>query len=200
MSRILRRQVIESQGTKRSRALLYLSTHPLEALRWVADRAAPHSPLARALPWYSWPAIRALRRWLQPHHTVIEFGGGGSTLFYAARTSKVLTVEDNPEWLERLRLAVPSNVTLVESLPETATADLIAVDCSDDFSAPISRVNALRWALSHAKPSGLIVLDDSWAYRKWLPERAILFAGIGPCRRGVTETALIPASSTSFLD
>lgn len=195
MKRMLQRDIIESKGTKRNRTLRFLAAHPLEAMRWMTDRAASQSPVERALPWYSWPAIRVLRHWLQPHHTVIEFGGGGSTLFYADRVKSVLTVEDHPEWLTRLRSLVPFNVTLVESVPEVATADLIAVDCSDNFSEPVSRVKALDWAYSNVKPGGLIVLDDSWAYRKWLPKHAILFAGIGPCRMGVTETALIPAIS-----
>lgn len=151
--------------------------------------------MTRRLPWFSWPAIRYLDGWLKPHHRVFEIGGGGSTLFFADRVSHVWTLEQDEGWAARIRAQAHKGVTVLtgedaDPFPSFAP-DLIVIDGPDDFTAPTRRPAALAWALPRVAPGGLIVLDDSWCYRNVLPASAVLMAGVGPCRLGVTETAFV---------
>jgi hypothetical protein len=56
------------------------------------------SPLDLGLPWISLKAIRFLEKFLTPEMTVLEYGSGGSTIFFARRSKRVVSMEDNPAW------------------------------------------------------------------------------------------------------
>ena len=58
------------------------------------------SPLDLELPWFSYAAIDFLAEELTPEMEVCEYGSGGSTLFFARRTRRVFSIEDNPKWFE----------------------------------------------------------------------------------------------------
>lgn len=86
------------------------------ALGWLPSRRW------RALPWFSWGAVRNLDGRLRPHHAVIEFGGGGSTLYFSSGAKCVVTIETDAGWRAALTKVIPSNVTLVETPPEGRNA------------------------------------------------------------------------------
>ena len=52
------------------------------------------------LPWYTYPAIEYLSQFDYGEKTIFEFGCGYSSLFWAERAAKVISIEDNPEWLK----------------------------------------------------------------------------------------------------
>src|SRR5947208_17175251 len=56
------------------------------------------SPLDLELPWFSYAAIDFLAAELRPEMEVCEYGSGGSTLFFARRTRRVFSIEDNEKW------------------------------------------------------------------------------------------------------
>lgn len=176
-------------------------------------------PMMRELPWISFGALHYLEAHLQPHHEVFEFGGGGSTLYFARRTRSVVTIESHAEWHERLVSMLNQrrlrNVRC-ELHPLTGDAieqfqndsffqsirkrmwDVILVDCYCGFSAsPFGqlRPHALTLAMEQLNPGGFIVLDDSWMYQSLLTPRLgwriIDYIGPGPCRYGVTSTAIL---------
>jgi predicted O-methyltransferase YrrM len=60
-------------------------------------------PLDVGLPWISLKAIRFLERFLTPKMTVLEYGSGGSTIFFARRCKRVIAIEDDPVWLGAVR-------------------------------------------------------------------------------------------------
>lgn len=74
--------------------------------RWKRSRQPGASSIDQRLPWLSFPAIDYLKRAARPTHRVFEFGGGGSTLFWADRVAEVVTVEHNAEWFAALQLAM----------------------------------------------------------------------------------------------
>lgn len=49
-------------------------------------------------PWLCWPAIDWLEAFMQPGMRVLEFGSGGSTVFFAKRGARVLSIEDDSAW------------------------------------------------------------------------------------------------------
>src|SRR3954452_3854394 len=65
---------------------------------WRAEQRRDGSPLRDAVPWMPYRVIEALDRWLAPSMSVFEFGSGGSTLFFARRVRRVVTVEHDAQW------------------------------------------------------------------------------------------------------
>lgn len=177
------------------------------------------SPLELGLPWLSFGAIRELDRLLRPDHEVFEFGSGGSTIFLGQRARRVLSVESHAAWLEQTRTALRrrgiANVDLqYHSLEGDLTDfraseffravnaqlwDVVLIDCFLGYGTGgrakgMLRPFAFETALNQVKPGGLLVLDDSWMFPEMLTPPAGWsmhnFVGLGPCRWGVTSTAI----------
>ena len=171
----------ESLPRKATRTGTYLFRHPRETARWLMDRFAVGDPISRGLPWFSWPSIRFLSGWLRPTYSVLEFGGGGSTVFFSARARRVVTIESDPAWQRRLEGLHLPNVRVIaghaaHSVPDEHY-DLVVVDGLLD-----DRLDCFHWAENHGYT---IVLDDAWRWPDLPGER---FTGPGPCRLGITQT------------
>lgn len=65
---------------------------------WFWSMLPGHNPVADALPWMTFRAIRWLKSYLRPGMSVFEYGAGGSTLFFAERVGSVVSVENDPRW------------------------------------------------------------------------------------------------------
>ena len=86
------------------------------------------------VPWFTYPAIRQLARMIRADWRVLEFGSGNSTLWWAQRVAAVVSVEHDPVWVERLRSAAPSNVTVHQRvMDEPVRADLDDLLLSEYF-------------------------------------------------------------------
>jgi hypothetical protein len=148
---------------------------------------------------------------------VFEWGGGGSTVFFAEQGCHVTTVESSEAWksviLERavgivgssldIRLIPaetrdPSVVTqYIRSVREGAPWDIIVVDGLEE--SYISRVDCIREAAVALNDGGLVILDD--AYRSvyaQVPDllqgwERLVFRGLGSARLGVTQTDIYRA-------
>ncbi len=66
-------------------------------------------------PWLSYGAIMALEEISTPELDVLEFGAGGSTIFFSRRCRSVKTLDLDQGWVEKVEDALPkpSNVTLL---------------------------------------------------------------------------------------
>src|SRR5574344_748693 len=53
------------------------------------------------LPWYTYPAIEYLSQFDYKDKKIFEYGCGFSSLFWAERAEKVISIEDNPKWFEK---------------------------------------------------------------------------------------------------
>ena len=62
------------------------------------DIVSGRSCLANEVPWMTEGAIRKLDELLKKDQGVVEFGAGGSSLFFARRCSSVLSFETNRKW------------------------------------------------------------------------------------------------------
>jgi hypothetical protein len=150
-------------------ALLFAGT--LRQAGWLrsARLRAPVDGAGRPVPWYTYPALAWLGGVLRGTEAVFEYGAGNSTLWYAARAATVRSVEHDPQWVDRLQPALPSNAVVVHRArdedPGTSpyiTAiredggpfDLIAVDGRD-------RVACMLEASRHLRDGGLLVVDDA---------------------------------------
>jgi predicted O-methyltransferase YrrM len=124
-------------------------------------------------PWIVPAAIGWLRRHIRSDWSILELGSGRSTVWFARRAARVISLEDNEFWQgwtrERLDEAGLINVDLrlravedfpseVASLPDAAF-DLVVVDF---LEAPeVTRIDCLRPAMRKVRPGGYLLLDDS---------------------------------------
>jgi hypothetical protein len=66
----------------------------------------------KPLPWYTYPSIEFLKYRTYTDKLVLEFGGGQSTLWWAARARYVVTLEGDAEWYAKIKNKMPQNVDL----------------------------------------------------------------------------------------
>jgi hypothetical protein len=114
----------------------------------------PTAPGGEPTPWYTHPCVAFL--WARDFsgRTIVEFGGGNSTLFWAQRAHHVVCVEQDAAWAEYLRGRSPKNVTC------------ILVDVDKDGKSPCARsVEGVRATLG-VRPD--IVVIDGIGERDWL--------------------------------
>jgi hypothetical protein len=158
---------------------------------------------ANAIPWYSYPAIEYLKQLDFTNRDVFEFGSGQSTLFWAQRARRVVSVEDDEAWYGIVSAKLPPNCEMILekdiAVYPTHLArypdgfDVIVVDGA---SRGRTRNKCARAAIEHLRPGGLIILDNS----DWLPMSAQLLresglievdmAGFGPLLDHTQTTSL----------
>lgn len=170
--------------------------------RWA--RSMGRTTMSAELPWLPFAVIDRLERELSPASSVFEFGGGGSTLWFARRVHRVVTVEHDPHWFPQLEAAVGTRreCTLIRGHAEDDYADYVgAIDAFPDasFDAVVvdgrERVRCFERALPKVKPGGLLVLDDTMRAR-YRP--AFDLAAGWPCTTydGLTPTKNLPGVTT----
>jgi precorrin-6B methylase 2 len=123
--------------------------------------------LGRPLPWYSYPAIDLLRTKTFSGRSVLEFGAGQSTIWWAQHAEKVVSLEGDPAWYEYIRRKMPHNVSLYlsddgltkfgELVADESRFDVIIVDGLNRFNAVVKSHKML-------KPGGLFIVDNSEGY------------------------------------
>lgn len=126
----------------------------------------------KPIPWYTYPCVDFLKRRNYEDKTVLEFGGGQSTLWWAKRAKHVVVMEGNEGWLKKLEARVGGNVDLHlvnnnsgkecfaninEILDQNYSVnkfDIIIIDglWRDEISDIASKVMA---------PDGIIIYDNS---------------------------------------
>jgi SAM-dependent methyltransferase len=202
-----------------SRLLLSLGRNPRHISRYL--RHLPcwrRFPLDLELPWMSYGVIDYLGGALRPHQAVFEFGSGGSSLFFARRVKRVVSVEHDATWHRLVTAAANQRgITNLDcqfhpidpAKPETYPSlsyfqtlsvgefDIVVVDGFCDYqnaSNGTLRQIAFDRAITHVRPGGLIIVDDIWMFpelvARYAPARVHIFASPGPCRYGVTSTAV----------
>jgi hypothetical protein len=190
---------LESRGRRAAhllrRWLRYTRDHPRRAqalgdLReWMATTFLGRDLLTAALPWITFPATRWLDSYLRPSMSVFEWGSGGSTLFFARRVSRVVSIEYDVGWCEAVaaRLRVHGLAqTELRHLPAEPGDDEALYRSSDPSFAGMSfrryvqgvldypdrafdvilvdgraRFGCLVTALPKLKDDGALILDDS---------------------------------------
>ena len=143
----------------------YSSGHFLSSLQ---SRAI--SKDGQAIPWYTYPAIEFLASKDLTDCTILEFGAGQSTLWWAKHSRNVISFESNPTWYEHVNALAPANVQIhlvsddlmdMEPHIKGQLFDLIIVDGLDRFEAS-------KKARNFMKPDGGLILDNAEGY--WGPE------------------------------
>ena len=122
----------------------------------------------KPIPWYTYPAIDFLYQRNYEGKSVLEFGSGQSTLWWASRAKSVLSIEEDPDWFTRMWTQVPGNVELqcigtnistIESFLKSRGAkfDVIVVDGN-------LRREVAALSFPYLLPGGALILDNSEGY------------------------------------
>lgn len=119
------------------------------------------------IPWITPEAIHSLFLFLKPHHSVLEFGSGGSTLFFSKMAKDVLSFETLPHWYSKMEETLKgpkwSNVSLhfATTLEKCSRIigdrkfDVILVDACE-----LNRYDLAIMARELVNPNGIIVVDN----------------------------------------
>ena len=173
------RRALPGQLVRRVRATATALLTPLEFARRTGHwRSSLYSRAVSGdgapLPWYTYPCIDFLTPRRKLLRSVLEFGAGQSTLWWAAEGAEVVAFEADRGWYEYLRPLVPSNVQLyfvaMES-PEQCLRDVRAqlASCGRErFEAVVVdglyRTELARMCPELCERHGLIVCDDAEGY------------------------------------
>lgn len=125
------------------------------------------------IPWYTYPAIEYIKQLDFSDKTVFEFGSGNSTIFWAKRCRKAISIEDNPEWYDKMSPRLTANIEykLLVSKQEYTDSintysegfDIIIIDGNHRYECAVE-------ALKKLNSDGIIILDNS----DWHPKTAQL--------------------------
>jgi predicted O-methyltransferase YrrM len=98
--------------------------------------------------------------------TVFEYGSGFSTLFWAKRAKKIVSVEHDLEWFNEISSRAPENTEIilasknvgsyVKTISERGTFDIVVIDGTGE-----SRLACCQLAPKYLNSGGFIILDNS---------------------------------------
>jgi predicted O-methyltransferase YrrM len=171
--------------------------------RYVKDRVQLHVWERRHpdAPWLVGEAVSLLETWLRKCDVVVEFGSGRSTLWFAARVARVISIEHDPGWYTRVEAELErANVHNVDyhyvAIPAAANAEVqeaaylrpmneVVADPADVILVDgILRDTAATWALEHVGQGGIIIIDNA---NRYLPHATRSPASLGSEGRPRTE-------------
>ena len=120
-------------------------------------------------PWLTLGAIVALERLVNSQMNILEFGSGGSTLFFSRRCKSVKSYEMNEAWYQKVKETLPSptNVTIIfgtaleirEALIKEPFEyyDLILADSGPSYD---DRLDFANDSIPKLKVGGYLVIDN----------------------------------------
>lgn len=142
-------------------AFSYQSGHFRSALK---SRAVDKS--GKALPWYTYPAIDFLQQKHLTDRSVLEFGAGQSTLWWAGRSKSVVSFESDRAWYESLLGQVPANVRL--RLTDLEASDVRRELAGSKFDVIVvdglDRLICAEMSIAFLNEGGAVILDNSEGY------------------------------------
>lgn len=121
------------------------------------------------LPWLTDQAIDFLEKYLEENKDarILEFGSGGSTLWFAKKTKNLTSIEHNVNWYKKVKQElenqnlnhvdqrhITSNYFNVCKEFEPESFDLILIDAKD-------RIECIKNSIPILKKNGVLMLDNA---------------------------------------
>lgn len=154
---------------------------------------SPVDQNGEAIPWVTYSFIDFISERIKKEHSVFEFGSGNSTIYYAKRALKVVSVEHDKDWFDRISSSTPINSEMIYSeLKEGGEYSKMPASLGSKFDIIIvdgrDRVNCCYNSITALTENGVVVLDDSerekyQAARVFFQKggfRELSFSGISP--------------------
>jgi len=125
------------------------------------------------LPWYTYPSIDFLKNRSYADKSVLEFGAGQSTLWWAERAKHVLALEGDNGWYQKIRGTTPRKVELHLVSMESPAACVSDVEkilglkaCRYDVIVIDGLYRREMTDIAHSlmTDDGMIICDDAEGY------------------------------------
>jgi hypothetical protein len=159
------------------------------------------------VPWITYAAAAYLDRLDLREARVFEFGAGASTLYWQSRVREVVSVENDPAWVEMLGPKLNSHVVTLRlatdedaytaSVEDGGPWDMVVID-------GFSRHRAAQHAVKCLAPGAIVVLDNT----DWFVAAAgvlrdaglqqVDFAGPGPTKAYQWTTSVFLSRDTDL--
>jgi protein-L-isoaspartate O-methyltransferase len=147
----------------------------------------------KALPWYTYSFTEFIKDRLTDSLVVFEYGCGFSSLWYSGKVGKVISVEHNEEWFNKINEIKTTNLKVllqkkdnnyansINNLNEKIKFDIIVIDA-------IKRVECVKKSFDKLKDDGVIIFDNSereeykegYEFYKKKGFKRLDFYGMGP--------------------
>ena len=113
----------------------------LEPAGWNRSQAeqAPLRADGQPLPWFTYGAIEFLQRVVRPGDSVFEYGAGYSTLWWQQNVQRLVAVEHDMQWCDRLRPRLRPQVQLHAITADRPVAPRAAARMAPFFALPRRR-------------------------------------------------------------
>lgn len=148
--------------------LLKRNTSQLSEDGWFSSvkAGAPVDNEGNPVPWMTYPFLGFIKDRLQSRFNVFEFGSGNSTMWFSVRVAKVIAVENDKGWHDRMKTLLPSNAKVLfvdvddsgkyerACLGHDITFDIVIIDGR-------KRNKCSTHALSVLSADGVIVWDNT---------------------------------------
>jgi len=131
-------------------------------------------------PWLTPQAINILESWLTVDDFGIEWGSGRSTVWFAQRVNKLVSIENDPDWHLKINSVLMENglltkvdyrhIPIITSTSQTSRGTLsyadVACQFSDksfDFALVDGKIRhiCVKKVLPKLKTGGMLILDNS---------------------------------------
>ena len=118
------------------------------------------------IPWVTYSFIEFIKGRITDQHLIFEFGSGNSTFFYAKHAGKVVSVEHDQDWFDKISASKPINSEMIYcELKKDGDYCRKPASLTDKFNVIIvdgrDRVNCCINAVKALSTDGVIILDDS---------------------------------------
>ena len=144
---------------------------------WFKDRILNQTPMKAGFPWINYATIQFIHYHISKNMRVVEFGAGGSSIFFLTRGVHLASIEHDEIWIKSVRkklskklqrnwtyhLIRPDNENTNIPSPEAYLAPL---DQLSDSSIDLflidgrHRVESIKRAMDKIRPGGYLVLDN----------------------------------------
>ena len=186
-----------------------MRTHALNQLDWMTSRHQSDSRnFLGPIPWWSYACTHFLDQVVPIEATILEIGGGASSLWWLERGNRVTTFESDHKWATQIKARTSffedrHNLLIFEK-PEEITEHLegqvFDVTVND---GSVDRNICSQILMKHQKIDGLMVWDNSdrIEYLSGLDElklqgwKPLDFFGLGPINAFASQTTIFTQSA-----
>jgi hypothetical protein len=116
-------------------------------------------------PWFNYDAIDFLKSYITKGMTVLEFGSGGSTLFFSDHCKSVVSIEEEEnltnhiKWIKYVKKNLHKNNVRFLSYGSNIIGkyDIVLIDGTDQ------RLKSAKLSYNLLKPNGIMIIDDIYS-------------------------------------
>jgi hypothetical protein len=119
--------------------------------------------LGNPIPWFTYPSIDFLKQLNLKDKTVLEWGSGNSSRFFAQRVKEIFSIEHSFKWIEKMNQCLLSNQHLVTANETNYISKATDIEKKFDIIIidGILREKCIEIAPSLLNDGGIIVFDNS---------------------------------------